>query len=285
VTPDVLSVVLRTLTFVALFQATGVAFFMVLFAGQLSQTRNWVCRLGLVAALAGVVLTIAHQSIDAARMADDYSGLLDADMLQLAWTSSNGAAHLLQALGLGAVALSLRRGQHRISLAVPGACIAILAALLTGHTSIHASRWLLAPLLAAHLLIVAFWFGALAPLYRVAQSESPASAAQIVARFSAIAGWLVPVIAMAGLCMALILAPDFSVLKRRYGQLLIVKLTGFVLLMLLAAYNKWWLTPALATDDATPRSRLQRVIAVEFLLLSAVLTATAILTTFYSPET
>ena len=102
--PDDVSVILHALNFVALFQAAGAAFFVALFGSQLKQSGMWICRLGLVAALAGVILAAAHQSLDAARMADEYSGLLDGDMLQLAWLSGNGAAHLLQILGLLALA-------------------------------------------------------------------------------------------------------------------------------------------------------------------------------------
>jgi putative copper resistance protein D len=285
VSPDDVSVILRALNFVALFQAAGAAYFLALFGSQLKQSGMWICRLGLIAALAGVILAAAHQSLDAARMADDYSGLLDTAMLQLAWLSGNGAAHLLQILGLLALAIGLgSHGRPRIGLAVAGAIVASLSPLLTGHTSHHALRWALAPLLATHLLIVAFWFGALAPLIRVTQREAPEIAACVVAHFSSLAGWLVPLIAGAGLAMALILAPDIRVLQRPYGQLLLTKAGGFALLMLLAAYNKWQLTPALVAGDTKPLARLRRVIVIEYLLLVAVLTTTAILTSFYSPE-
>jgi putative copper export protein len=284
VSSDDLSVILRALNFVALFLATGAAFFVALFGSQLKHSGTWICRLGLIAAVAGVVLAAAHQSIDAARMADDYSGLWDADMQQLAWLSGKGAAHLLQILGLLALATALRdSGRPRIGLAVAAAIIAALSPLLTGHTSHHSLRWALAPLLATHLLIVAFWFGALAPLIRVTQRETPEIAARVVAHFSSLAGWLVPLIAIAGLAMAAILAPGLSVVRQPYGQLLLAKFGGFAVLICLAAYNKWRLTPALLNGEHYSLQRLRQVIVLESLLLCAVLTATASLTTFYSP--
>jgi putative copper export protein len=49
-----------------------------------------------------------------------------------------------------------------------------------------------AGLLMVHLLIVAFWFGGLWPLYVVSLRETPTQAAVVIERFSAVAAWLVP---------------------------------------------------------------------------------------------
>jgi len=73
-----------------------------------------------------------------------------------------------------------------------------------------------------------------------------------------------------------------------YGQLLLVKLGGW-LLLLFGAYNKWRLTPALAigaplTDgSAAAAMRLRRSMAAEYLLIVAILCTTAVPTTFFSP--
>jgi putative copper export protein len=53
--------------------------------------------------------------------------------------------------------------------------------------------------------------------------------------------------------------------------------------MLLAALNKWRYGPALAGDDRA-RAAFQRTVAVEYVLICAVLMATAIMTTLFSPE-
>jgi putative copper export protein len=223
--------------------------------------------------------------MDAARLADDFAGLTDVNMLRLAWQSTNGVAHLAQFIGLATIFAGLLRGsQGAPLLALAGASIAALALLLTGHSSIHPLRWLLAPLLAIHLLIVGFWFGALAPLYWVTRREALPAAARVMTLFSTLAGWLVPCILAAGLGVAYVLSPDLRMLQRPYGQLLLIKLGGFALLMLLAAYNRWRLTPALAAGDAASTTELRRVISVEFVLIVGILAVTAALTTFYSPE-
>jgi putative copper export protein len=140
----------------------------------------------------------------------------------------------------------------------------------------------LAPLLALHLLIVAFWFGSLLPLTFVIHAESRAIAAQVIGTFSQIAGWLVPLIMLAGITIAWLLTGSLAVLRKPYGQLLIAKAIGFALLMLLASYNKWRLTPALA--EGRTGSALRRSIIAEYLLIAAVMSVTAVLTMFYSPK-
>lgn len=281
-TPDVLSVIVRALAFIALFQAVGAVFFLTGFTRQLTISRVAIRHLVLIAAGCGVILLLTHLALDAARMAGDYSGLWDRDLQQLAWSSASGWAQLTQVAALLLVLGALRRSAHwGASL---GGTIAVAGFLLTGHTSAHASRAVLAPLLGLHLLIVAFWFGALAPLLIVIRIEAQPLAAQIVARYSAIAGFLVPLIALAGLDLAWILTGTLTVLRRPYGQLLLIKLILFSLLMALAAWNKWRLTPALALGEARAAVALRGSIIAEIILIAVVLSVTAALTTLYSPD-
>ena len=283
--PDLVSVTLRAAGFVALFQAAGIAFFLAIFGDRLIHAGAGIRRLGLAAASGGILLLLTHQVFEAARMADDFSGLFDTDLQRLALFSTGGAAHLMQALGLALVALGLRRPKRfRSFITIAGAAFATVAFALTGHTSVHAMRWLLVPLLVIHLTIVAFWFGALAPLFMISKREVLNDASWIVNRFSAVATWLVPCIVLAGLAMAFILAPDLSVLRRPYGQLLMVKLLGFILLMILAAFNKWRLTSMFAAGRVASGSALRRSIAIEYALIVILLSVTAALTAFFSPE-
>jgi len=276
VSPDLLSVVVRTLAFVGLFQAAGASFFVTLFAGWIPRSDEAIRRLGVCSALAGLMLLGLHQALDGARMADDFSGLIDARMQSLAWNGSSGNAALLEMMGLGVIAFGLmRKGPPAAQIATAGGLIAACAAVLTGHTSVHSQRWLLGILLAVHLVLVAFWFGALLPLIICSRRESRSGAGAVLQGFSSIAGPLVPCIAVAGLVMALILMPDITSWTSNYGLLVLAKLGAFALLMLLAAWNRW---------RALPASRsLQRVIAIEYILIIAVLATTAVLTSFNSP--
>jgi putative copper resistance protein D len=281
-TPDLLSVIVRALGFTALFQAAGAGFFLAAFGDSVPGARTTIRRVAQGSAALGALLILAHLGLDAARLSGDFSGLWDQDLQQLAWSSRSGISQLVQVLGLCMVLASLWKPQLRhAAWASVGGGVAIGGFLITGHTSTHALRLVLAPLLALHLLVVGFWFGSLAPLALVIRLESRATAAALLRRFSAVAAWLVPLIAVAGLAMAWLLAGSIDVLGKPYGELLIAKLSGFGLLMVLAVYNKWRLTPAFGA--ARSNRSLGRSIAAEYVLIVAVLSVTAVLTTFYSP--
>jgi copper resistance protein D len=282
-TPDLLSVVVRALGFVALFQAAGAAFFLTLFGRPLTRAKRAISRAGLIAAAVATILVLAHLGLDPARMSGDFEGLRDPDLQQLAWSSRAGMSQLVQAIGLFVILAGLwKPGRKSSTWASLGGAIAVGGFLITGHTSTHALHLVLTPLLALHLLVVAFWFGALLPLILVMRLESGAIAAGILKRFSTVASWSVPLILVAGLTMAWLLAGSLSVLDKPYGELLIAKLASFGLLLILAAYNKWRLVPAF--EQAPSDSSLRRSMAAEYVLIVAVLAVTAVLTAFYSPE-
>jgi putative copper resistance protein D len=278
------AVLVRALGLTCLYQAAGAAFFLGLVARDLPALRVRVGRLAVFAAVPGIAFILMQAPLAAARMAGDYSGLTDGTLLQLAWHASHGVANAVQVTGLALIVVSLQPRRKFVAAAVLGAVLAACALVLTGHTSVNPQRVWLAPLLCLHLLLVAFWFGALAPLWLAIAHEAPAAAAGVLRQFSALATWLVPGIALAGLAMALMLIKDVAVLRRPYGLLLLAKLGLFALLMVLAAVNRWRLTPALAASVAPARSALRRSIVAEYLLITVVLAVTAMLTTLYSPD-
>lgn len=303
--PDTLSITVRALTLILLFQAVGAAFFSYGFAPLLRSSWHPVRMLSMAAAGCALLLALLHHALEAARMAGDFNGLWDASLQGLAWGSRSVVATAVLVAGLLLLIWSLRHrsATHAAVAAAHGAlrraslggAIALCAFLLTGHTSTHAARMLLAPLLGLHLLIVAFWYGALWPLILVMRVEHAPVAARIIARYSAIAGYLVPIIAVAGVLMGRILTGAWplawAAAQLPYGQLLLLKLLLFALLMLPAIANKWWLMPALqaaaGTTSAPPTraaNALRRSIVLEMLLIAIVLTVTATLTTLYSPE-
>jgi putative copper resistance protein D len=283
--PDVLSVILRALSFVLLFQAAGVAIFAAIFGRRLASSRDSVRRLGQAAAIAAIVLVAAHYGLEAARMAGEMSGMWDPTFQGMAWNSPARAALICRLLGLLLIAVGLQGGSGRWTIvAVAGAVLATLAFTLTGHTSVNVHRGALATLLVLHLLVVAFWFGALWPLYVASLRETPARALDIIERFTAVATWLVPVILLAGIVMAVLLLPNLSALSEPYGELLIAKVVGFAALMGLAAANKWRLGPALVQGAVQSGRWFRRSVAAEYVLIAAVLTITAVMTSFFSPE-
>ena len=171
-----------------------------------------------------------------------------------------------------------------MAFAVVGATLAVVAFTLTGHTSVSPERWFLIVALALHVLVAAFWLGALLPLYVATRREAAAAAAKVVAAFSAAATWIVPGILLAGAVLAAGLIPSFATFARPYGLLLLAKIGGFALLMALAALNKWRLAPALALGAPHAGAALRRSIGAEYALIVCVLAATAAMTSFFSPD-
>jgi putative copper resistance protein D len=283
--PDVLSVILRALSFVMLFQAAGVAIFIAIFGRRLACSHEVVRRLGRATAIFAAVLVAGHYVMEAARMAGEMSGMWDPALQGVAWNSPARAALIGRLLGLALIAIGLLGASIRGTVvALSGAVLATGTFTLTGHTSVSVHRGALAALLMFHLLVLAFWFGALWPLCIATLRESPARAADIIERFTAVATCLVPVILLAGLVMAVLLLPNLSALSEPYGELLIAKVVGFTLLMGLAAANKWRLGPALLSGTAQGGRWFRRSVAAEFVLIAAVLTITAVMTSFFSPE-
>jgi putative copper export protein len=281
---DILSVAVRALAFVALLQAAGAVLFLAVFGGRLRRSRAAIVLLARRAALIAVPAVATHLALEAARMSGTLAGVLDLALQRLAWHTSGAAAHAMQMLGLLLIALAAGRARAGGIAAVVGATIAIGGFLLTGHTSTHPWRAVLAPLLALHLLIVAFWFGALLPLRGVLRRETPAAAVELLREFSLLAARLVPLIAVVGAALAWILAGGWPTPRQPYGALLLVKLAAFSVLMVLAAANRWRWTPLLAAAQPSAGAALTRSIVAEFALLCGVLAVTAALTTFYSPE-
>lgn len=283
--PDVLSAALRALSFVSVFQAAGVAIFIAIFHASLGDSLRIILRIGRVAAILALAFVVTHLVLEASRMAGTFAGVFDLGLQERVLSSSMGATAGLRVAGLLVLLIGLYgNGGFAQLLAVTGANLTLFSFALIGHTSVDADRWILAPLLLAHVLIVAFWFGALLPLYAITLRESSVVAAKLVDRFSQIAFWLVPGILVAGIVLALFLVPGFATLREPYGMLLLAKIAGFALLMGLAAANKWRLGPAIERGEESGVRLFRRVVGTEYILIVAVLATTAVMTSFFSPE-
>ncbi len=279
--PDILSVICRAFSFVLLLQAAGTALFIAAFGRRATDSLAGIRSFGCLSAIGALLFVVAHYILEPARMAGDMSGVLDPAMQALALQSPTAEAFGTRLLGLVVIALGLRLARPIVG--VVGACLAALAFTLVGHTVVSPHRALLAPLLLVHLLIAAFWIGSLGSLYIASIREAPAVSARLTAAFSAMAIWLVPCIFLAGVSMTALLVPGWRVFLQPYGELLLAKTTLFALLLGLAALNRWKLGPRLATDSRAVDG-FRRTVAIEYVLVCSVLTVTAVMTMFYSPE-
>lgn len=108
-----------------------------------------------------------------------------------------------------------------------------------GHSTTFGPRWASAALIIIHLAIVHWWFAVLVPLL----ITSSATQTLIAPKFSIQAIWAVPILAIAGGLFLGILAnwqwPAFEGYFLRFAW----KIGAFVLILGLAAINKYWAQP------------------------------------------
>jgi copper transport protein len=216
-----------------------------------------------------------------------------------------GSAVTVLALVAG-VALSLL-GQP-VAAALCGMA-AVVGLGLSGHIAGTPPAWLSRPVHALHAAAAALWLGSLVVLLRrrraargvgaaavdtVASATAAGSAAgsdpagggrKTLARFSRFAPWTIGALLAAGTTMVLIQSGSVQALiASRYGLYLAIKLGLVVLLLGLAAYNRWRLTrPALA-GDTRAEAGLRRSIGAELGLFALILAATALLGTTVPPR-
>lgn len=204
-------------------------------------------------------------------------GLLGVDLLGLpfaalfkpaAWTvalkTSAGPALLIAGAAMLISALALRaigpRAHSAIALASVGLSLA-----LTGHAASAPPETLTRPAMFLHGVGVAFWIGALVPLAALV-SRQGAVALPVVERFSRLAAPVVGILALTGLALAVIQLQSFAALiETRYGLILVTKLALVLVLLALAALNRFRLTPRLA-GSPTAAKALRRSILVESVL-------------------
>jgi putative copper resistance protein D len=276
--PDALSVVFRAISFTLLLNAAGIPIFIAAFGRLLPSSVPAVSKLGWKLAIGALLFVAAHHVLEAARMTGEMSGVMDLAMQKMALQSRAGAAFAMRVLGLALVAGGLRRAPR---LALLGSLLSVTAFTLVGHTVTTPHRLAAAVLITLHLLVVAFWLGALWPLYLAATREQPSVIASVINAFSVAAAWVVPLILLAGIGLTVVLVPSFSTFRQPYGQLLLVKVGLFAVLMAIASLNKWRFGPACAEGDT---AAFKRTVLIEYVLICLVLAVTATMTTFYSPE-
>jgi len=276
---------LRAAGLVLSLQAIGAALFIARMVRRLDRSMAAVRLSGQRAALAALAVLAAQVLIGPVELGGEATALLDGTEVRLFLTTSAAAALLARIAGAACLVAGLRtRARAPYPFAVAGSALMIGSFVLTGHTVAQPHRLPLACLLLVHVTIVAFWFGSLPALRQVVALESSAVASAVLAAFSRLAVWLVPVIALAGAAIALLLLPDVAALVRPYGLLLLTKIALFALLMGLAALNRLRLAPALAAGSGTAPESLRRSIAVEWGLICVVLAVTAVMSGSLSPE-
>ena len=248
-------------------------------------TRRMVRRLGFAGAILAGAASAALIPLGAAYLAGGlWTGATDPALTGMVLEGPAGNSLAVHLAGLAVIAGFFVAAKAPRLVAVAGAAVVCASFAFRGHL-LTEPRVLLGALVTAHLLGVAFWLGALAPLYRMAGRADPVRAGAAADEFGRRALWVVLALAMAGGVLLVLLAGNpLDAFASAYGRLFAVKLALFALLLGLAAVNRLRFTPALLAGDTGAAARLRRSIGLEFAAVSAILVTTAILTTIASPD-
>jgi copper transport protein len=185
-----------------------------------------------------------------------------------------------------------------VALALPAA-IGVVALAASGHAGTGTDAGLGTAFDALHAWATAAWLGGLAmlavlavPLLRsLGRADRVHLGAAVIVRFSSLAVAAVVVLVVTGVYRALAELPSFDALwTTSYGVVLLVKLGIFVLMLALAAWNRFTLHPRLERDalgiasGGTPAlAALRASIRAEVVLAAVVMVAVAVLVSIPPP--
>jgi copper transport protein len=258
--------------YLGLFAGVGGAFFVAWIARARAGSPAIVSALG-VGVLAAVA-SLGLQGLDVLGL--NLGKLATAAPWKAAAATSLGPSLLtaVAAMAAGLVALRSASGRRARTLSALAMIGVGLALALSGHAATAPPQWLTRPTLFLHGIGVAFWAGALMPLAAMAWRPTEGLLA-VVIRFSRCAVPVVGVLVLTGFVIAVIQLESFAALiETSYGIILSIKLALVVVLLGLAALNRFRLTPALAAGplNAPP---LARSILAECAVMLAVLAVVA----------
>ena len=279
------TVALKAFACLASLIAAGSALALASLASLDRDTRRMAGRLGLACAVAAGLASAALIPVGAIYLAGgSWTGAVDPALTGMVAASPVGESLVVRIAGLAVVAVLFVSGKAPGPAAVAGAGIVCVSFAFRGHV-LAEPRLILGALITAHLLGLAFWIGAFAPLHRMAGRADASRAGAVAAEFGRRALWVVPALAAAGATLLVLLAGNpLDAVGTTWGRLLAVKLAVFMLLLGLAAYNRLRLTPALLAGDVGAGVLLRRSIRLEFAAVSVILAVTAVLTTIASPD-
>ncbi|MCM0620884.1 CopD family protein [Nocardioides bruguierae] len=284
--PPVLLAPARWLGYLGLLAAGGLAAGLVLLLpAGMTQARRRVLRatraavvVGALGWLATVPLSVLYQ------VGGDASALAD-PAAWAAWPRSEWLVLALVLVGLLALTVLLRRDAGataaRAALAMGG--LAVVAPALSGHTRAASPQAVAIAADAVHLLAGAAWLGGLVALVlALSAPDEQDEAATVLGRFSVLAGGLLALVAVTGTLGAWLVVDGWSaLLGTSWGRVLLVKVAVAVVVVALAAWNRFVLVPRLRAASRRERGArtrpVLRVAVAEAVLLVGVLGLTAVL--------
>jgi len=280
-------VLIKAVTYAATFVLAGGVIFLHFCHDLISESNQFQIRIRLrVSLVLGLFASTVRVFVLAGSMGDSIAAMWDASLVQMIARTGEGTATGFRLLGFLLTASALFSRRRPGYAALIGAMLAATSFAWVGHAKASAPNLLPTLLLSVHLLGVAFWLGALVPLYSITRNANLENVAAVATRFGRIAPFLVAALITAGaIVLWILVAGESEIRVSGYARAFLVKLGLVVLLLGFAALNKMDLSPRLRSGASKAVGRLRQSIVAEIALALLVLVVTATLTTLLGPST
>jgi len=223
------------------------------------------------------------------------SGMFDPDMSHFLWQSALGDSVLWRLLAFtllggglffGGMDVWYKRDKLKHALFAFLYIVAIIAFAysftLVGHSrdSGGIARWLIG----FHIVTMAWWMGALYPLWLSCSLLKPPVLYRLMNLFGKIAAFMVALLIACGIGLLFIFfATPLAMFTTAYGQAVLLKLIFVVTILLIAAYHKFHLVEEIQQENGI--EKLQKSIKNEMLIALVILSITAVLSSVLGPNT
>ncbi len=218
------------------------------------------------------------------------SGAVNVMILDVIWGSSIGDAALVRTIGLVTAAIAIVTSicfeNALLSLYVSRVLFALSLIILSASFPLlgHVSELGMTEkfLLALHVFIMSWWFGALYLLKHACRALRDEKLYQVMKSFGNQASAMVSLLLVAGLWLATQLVGEIDALwGTTYGRTLMFKVFLVIGILAIAARHKLRLVPLLKHEEG--RDQLSKSIGIEIFVAFAILTTTAALTSIVGP--
>lgn len=274
---DALAAAAKALLYAGMLSAGGIVFAhaSLRLGGMDTAFTTQAIRRGL---MVGIAACLAGGAILIFRL----GGQLDEPTLSAVFASSTGATMMMQVTG-ALLLLGMPDDQDSRIIRLGSAALVVVSFSFSGHAATAGPFEGIFAFI--HTAIAAWWIGSLWILRRACVEFRSAELAKLVRRFSALAARMIGVLAVSGLLLiyALVRFEELPALAP-YELNLARKLALVVVVLTLAAYNRFRLTPQLLGGNPMTKTSLKKIVEAELIVIGAILIATAVTTTYTSPH-
>ncbi|WDD99054.1 copper resistance D family protein [Thalassomonas actiniarum] len=294
---DYSNLVSKWLIYIGVAAAVGGPFIAALIkpASQIKAVIEYVV-LGI---MLGIVAVIANFFIQVGAFAEaGFGGMFDGELIDLLWQSPVGDSVFWRLSGFTLLMLGLwitgrftdksRAGLQKMKGQLMAACyifaLPVLAYSFTfiGHNADIGgiAKWLIA----FHVLALAWWIGALYPLWLSCRILEQKALYALMHLFGRLAMVIVGILLISGVSLlVMFMDSPAELITTPYGQLMLLKFLLVSAILLMAAWHKFHLVPAVHHGKKQDCQHLQKSISVEIWVAAVILAVTSVLSTVMGP--